>query len=72
MKLADLKWAAGIFVSAALRPPGHEDCECHPKLGYRGPRSDGTGSGDFVPEGAGGIQPTRQRENANASLPSRR
>lgn len=40
MKLADLKWAAGVFVSAALRPPGHEDCECHPKLGYRGPRSE--------------------------------
>jgi G3E family GTPase len=40
MKLADLKWAAGVFVSAALRPAGHEDCECHPRLGYRGPRTD--------------------------------
>lgn len=52
MKLADLKWAAGMFVSAALRPAGHEDCECHPKLGYRGPRSDGTGSDGFQPERA--------------------
>lgn len=40
MKLGDLKWAVGSFV-AALRDPrvaAHVDCECHPKLGYRGPR----------------------------------
>lgn len=66
MKLADLKWAAGVFVSAALRPQGHEDCECHPKLGYRGPRRDGAGDGgqptervaeaghDEIPAKAGG------------------
>lgn len=41
MKFDDLKWAVGTFVSA-LRDPkaaAHIDCECHPKLGYAGPRS---------------------------------
>jgi len=57
MKLSDLKWAVGTFVEA-LRDPqaaAHVDCECHPKLGYRGPRQaeelpepapEGAGSGD--------------------------
>lgn len=40
MKFDDLKWAVGTFVEALRNPQAaaHVDCECHPRLGYRGPR----------------------------------
>ncbi len=40
MKLDDLKWAASVFMAAALRPAGHDDCTCHPRAHYLGPRCD--------------------------------
>ncbi len=57
MKLSDLKWAVGTFVEA-LRDPkaaAHVDCECHPTLGYRGPRrvSEPEGLTAPAPEDAG-------------------
>ena len=57
MKFDDLKWAVGTFVSA-LRDPkaaAHIDCECHPKLGYAGPRSvktQGIGAPESRDDGA--------------------
>jgi hypothetical protein len=60
MKFEDVKWALGELVSAALRRQ-HVDCECHPRLNYRGPRREASRS-----DQAAGAEP---EERANATNP---
>lgn len=69
MKFGDLKWAVGTFVTA-LRDPNaaaHIDCECHPKLSYRGPRQADEVH-EPAPEGAGSsIEAARSGRSAAGS-----
>ncbi len=39
MKLDDVKWAVKEMVRVAVNG-AHVDCECHPRLGYKGPRRE--------------------------------
>lgn len=40
MKFDDVKWAVKEMVRVAVNG-AHVDCECHPRLGYKGPRRKG-------------------------------